>query len=59
MAFRKGVIVDYIIPLATGILVGGLFSAVGAYVPAPPNIQGVLGVVGITVGFMVVNQLKG
>ncbi len=59
MAFRKGVIVDYIIPLVTGILVGGLFSAVGAYVPAPPNIQGVLGVVGITVGFMAINHLKG
>lgn len=50
---------DYIIPLITGILVGGLFSAVGAYVPAPPNIQGVLGVVGITLGFMIVTQLKG
>lgn len=50
---------DYIVPLVTGVLVGALFSAVGAYVPAPPNIQGVLGVVGITIGFMVVAQLKG
>lgn len=50
---------DYIIPLVTGALVGALFSAVGTYVPAPPNIQGVLGVVGITLGFMVVSQLKG
>ncbi len=50
---------DYIIPLLTGILVGGLFSAVGAYVPAPPNIQGVLGVVGITLGFMAVSHFKG
>lgn len=43
---------DYIIPLITGAAVGFVFSVVGAYVPAPPNIQGVLGVVGITVGYM-------
>lgn len=49
---------DYIIPLITGILVGGLFSAVGAYVPAPPNLQGVLGVVGITVGYMLISTIK-
>ena len=58
MAIRKGVTMDYIIPLITGVLVGGLFSAVGAYVPAPPNIQGVLGVVGITLGFMAVSYFK-
>lgn len=50
---------DYIVPFITGGIVGAVFSLAGAYVPAPPNIQGVLGVVGITVGFMLVSHLKG
>ncbi|CAB4175173.1 XapX, XapX domain [uncultured Caudovirales phage] len=49
---------DYVVPFITGSIVGAIFAAVGAYVPAPPNIQGVLGVVGITIGYMVVIGLK-
>jgi XapX domain-containing protein len=49
---------DYIVPLITGGAVGALFSLVGAYIPAPPNIQGVLGVVGITLGYMLVALVK-
>ncbi len=50
---------EYIVPLITGAAVGALFSLVGAYVPAPPNIPGVLGVVGITLGYMIVAHFKG
>jgi len=49
---------DYLVPLVSGVLVGGAFAAVGAYVPAPPNIQGVLGVVGITLGYMLITAAK-
>ena len=57
MAFRKGVTMDYIIPLLIGGAVGFIFAGLGAYVPAPPNIQGVLGVVGITLGYMLAEYL--
>lgn len=50
---------EYLIPLVTGAIVGAVFAAVGAYVPAPPNIPGVLGVVGITLGYMAAAYLKG
>jgi len=50
---------DYIVPLLTGGIVGAVFAVVGANVPAPPNIPGVLGVVGITVGYMITASLRG
>jgi len=50
--------VDYLVPFITGSVVGMLFAGVGAYVPAPPNLQGVLGVVGITVGYMLISTIK-
>lgn len=51
--------IDILIATAVGMLVGGTFALFGAQVPAPPNIAGVMGVVGITVGYMLVTQLKG
>lgn len=50
---------EYILPLVTGGIVGAAFALAGATVPAPPNIPGVLGVVGITLGYMVVANFKG
>ncbi len=49
---------EYLLPLVTGGIVGAVFSLAGATVPAPPNIPGVLGVVGITLGYMVVASLR-
>lgn len=49
---------EYLVPLITGGVVGAIFSLAGAYVPAPPNIPGVLGVVGITLGYMLVSAWK-
>lgn len=50
---------EYLLPLITGGVVGAVFSLAGTTVPAPPNIPGVLGVVGITLGYMVVTAVRG
>ena len=42
-----------------GLLVGGLFALVRQPIPAPPTIAGALGVIGVTLGFMFVNHLRG
>lgn len=49
---------EIVISLISGLLVGGFFGAVGAAVPAPPNAAGVLGIVGITLGYAFMNSLK-
>ena len=49
---------DYLLPLITGGIVGAAFAIAGATVPAPPNIPGVLGVVGITLGYMAISFIK-
>lgn len=41
--------------LATGLVAGGAFSAVEAPIPAPPNLAGVMGIVGIYLGFTLVD----
>lgn len=43
--------------LLTGFLAGGAFALVGVPIPAPPTIAGVLGIVGIYLGFKVVEYL--
>ncbi len=43
--------------LCTGFLAGAAFAAVGAPIPAPPTAAGVLGIVGIYLGFKVVDHL--
>ena len=37
--------------LVTGFLAGAAFAVVGVPIPAPPTIAGVLGIVGIYLGF--------
>ena len=43
--------------LCTGILTGAAFAAVGVPIPAPPTLTGVLGIVGIYLGFRAVEGL--
>lgn len=43
--------------LCTGFFAGAAFAAVGVPIPAPPTITGVLGIVGIYLGFRVVKAL--
>lgn len=48
-----------ILSIITGAVVGVVFGVVGATVPAPPNIAGVLGIVGITIGYAVTTAIRG
>ena len=43
-----------IFALLTGLFTGSLFAAVEAPIPAPPNVAGVLGIVGIYLGYVLV-----
>ena len=49
---------EILISLGAGVTVGGVFSLVGAAVPAPPNLPGLLGVVGLTIGYTLVTLVK-
>jgi XapX domain-containing protein len=42
---------ELVLALMTGIFAGALFSAVRIPIPAPPNLPGILGIVGIYVGY--------
>jgi XapX domain-containing protein len=43
-----------IFALFTGLLTGSVFAAVEAPIPAPPNLAGILGIVGIYLGYVLV-----
>lgn len=43
--------------LLTGFLAGAAFAFVGAPIPAPPTVAGLLGIVGIYLGFKTVEFL--
>jgi XapX domain-containing protein len=43
--------------LCTGLLAGALFASLRIPIPAPPNLAGVMGIVGIYLGYRVVNWL--
>ena len=42
----------------TGILVGAIFSLLKMPIPAPNNISGILGIVGIFIGMVIINLIK-
>lgn len=46
-----------VLALLTGTLTGALFAFLEVPIPAPPNIAGVLGIVGIYVGFKLVQRV--
>lgn len=43
-----------LLALCTGFLAGAAFAVVGVPIPAPPTITGVVGIVGIYLGFRVI-----
>ena len=45
---------EIVLATLTGILAGALFSAVDVPIPAPPNLAGILGIVGLFLGYRVV-----
>jgi XapX domain-containing protein len=48
---------ESLLALLAGVLVGVLFSLVGLPLPAPPVLPGVMGVVGVYAGGLVAQQL--
>lgn len=42
--------------LATGFAVGAIFSLIKLPIPAPPELPGIVGIVGIFLGFVVVKM---
>ena len=48
---------EVMLALATGIMVGALFSFFKLPIPAPPALPGVAGIVGIYIGFKIINIL--
>jgi len=43
--------------LLTGLFTGGLFKFLQIPIPAPPNLAGLMGIVGIYLGFKLVEQV--
>ena len=43
--------------LLTGLVVGALFRVLRIPIPAPPNLAGLMGIVGIYLGFVLVEHL--
>lgn len=46
-----------LLALLTGFVAGAVFAFVGVPIPAPPTVAGVLGIVGIYLGFKVIEHL--
>jgi XapX domain-containing protein len=46
-----------VLALLTGFLAGAVFAYVGVPIPAPPTVSGVLGIVGIYIGFKIIEYL--
>jgi len=47
-----------ILSFITGVMVGVVFSLLKLPIPAPNNLAGVLGIVGIFIGMIIINILK-
>ncbi|WP_156291837.1 XapX domain-containing protein [Oceanobacillus salinisoli] len=41
-----------------GIVMGAIFSLLNLPIPAPPNLAGIMGIVGIFIGFLIINQFN-
>ena len=44
--------------MVTGIVTGAVFNAVGVPIPAPPNAAGVMGIVGVFLGYKLVELVS-
>jgi XapX domain-containing protein len=48
--------ISALLTLGVGFIVGLVFAYLNAPVPAPPTLTGVLGIAGLTVGYMVMSN---
>lgn len=48
---------EALLALGTGVTVGLLFCKLKLPIPAPPNLAGVLGIIGIFVGYLLAGKL--
>ena len=55
---RYGVLEMLIKSLLCGAFVGFLFSAFKLPIPAPPTIEGVIGIIGVFIGYSIHNLAK-
>jgi XapX domain-containing protein len=46
-----------VLALLTGVFAGALFSFIKVTIPAPPNLPGILGIVGIYLGYKGIEML--
>lgn len=46
--------IEALLSLGAGIILGVAFALLGAPVPAPPSIAGVAGVLGLTLGYILI-----
>jgi XapX domain-containing protein len=46
-----------LLALSTGIIAGAAFGLVGVPIPAPPELAGVMGIVGIFLGYRLIEYL--
>ena len=46
-----------LIALLTGLVAGGVFAFFGVPIPAPPELAGILGIIGIFLGYQLVGYL--
>ena len=44
--------------IITGLVVGGVFSLLNIPIPAPNKIEGILGIVGIFLGYLLIQYLR-
>lgn len=46
-----------VLALLTGLLTGGLFRFLSVPIPAPPELPGLLGIVGLFLGYKIIDHL--
>lgn len=48
---------EVILATLTGIVVGGIFSFFRLPIPAPPTLAGIMGIIGIFIGYVLVKAI--
>lgn len=54
--YQKNNMILIIKALITGLVVGLLFAVLKLPIPAPPTLAGIMGIIGVFLGFIIVNS---